>query len=786
MVRRQKSFGLAMAIVVSSQLTLPSRALADVTCVDLFYDSPFAKVRDSDQLRLENKDGSVAVFAANSYYRQTPFRALVDFVLRRKPTDQSKLDDALTDGHARNGNTFQKKNPKTGQYDQEFAPRVNGAVVPLERAFFDEQIESMAPVARSLRHLLQKIYSSGDMFERYRSGTPLQRAAVLAEIVKYLELSELPPNEQRRLVDIVAESIYFEGSMIDPALKDYGFMPVIGFDAAIDTLQKVTAIYYEFNSGTPSGLSNNIQLLELVRQKDPALFAKFKDQILEDRTFEILRLVIESNALRFTGQKDGVSVIVGPGSFNGANPDVAAISAFSGMPLVKSRDLYVGSDGFLHLNTGVGNKHPKVTGIYGRVEESAFLNSAKDGIGWIKPDLKENEALGRKWGLPLRNGVNYEWKLDGNGEKIGVEVDASGKPLVNQGYLGMIGRDPARPDSEPTNSIAGLIKGKKLYFSGLGGRVIDDKRVFEIVHRYLARRFLTPGTKAPIAGPPRTLTDKEVGEFYAHPEKFVVKVPDESGGVGVYLGPLLSREELVAVVAKVKRDRADAKRTGQQPVLTIQDFVTATVMAVANQEARGKKWATTVPDWRFFVFMDADGKVHAGANSFLVRAAKRLSPSTNTSQGAGYGIGVVLDPTKRTTRDANKSVLPKRPKAMPLAESVRQDLVRYFEGLAEVVEVASSGSGAEARLREMAPVNPYNVDFWNPNMKWNRLEILVQLHKEVIAELGLDSSRFMTVLKNFSAGKMTLAQFKRELVNYRAALSAKQTYQHTGVRELLV
>lgn len=777
-----------MMVVAGMQLVSLDRARADLTCVDLFYKSPFVNVRDSDALRLQNKDGSIAVFPAKSYYRETQFREIVDFVLSRPADTQARIDDALTDGHARNGNTFQKKNPKTGHYDQEFAPRVNGAVIPLEKAFFDEQVESMAPVARSLRFLLQRIYSSGDMFIRYKSGDARQKREAFTEIVSYLEISALPALEQGRLVDIVAESIYLEPAMIDPALKDYGFLPVIGFDAAIDTLQKVTAIYYEFNSGTPSGLSNNIQLLELIRQKDPALFAKFKDQILDDKTFEYLHDAISSNARAFTGQVDGISVIIGPGSFNGAHPDVSAISVFSGMPLVKSEDLYVGRDGFVYLNTGSNGKHPKVTGIYGRIEESAFLNSAKDGIGWITPELKDNEELGRKWGVALRNGVNYEWKTNEKGEKVGVALDEAGRPVVSQYFLGQIGRDPSRPNERATESFAQLIKGRKLYFSGLGGRVIDDKRVFEIINRHLAARFKTPGKeKTPAAGPPRTLTANEIHEFYAHPEKFVVKVPDESGGAGVYLGPLLSRQELLAVVEKVKKDRADAARTGQQPVLTIQDFTTASVMTVPTmEETKRMVWGTTVPDWRFFILMNDKGRVRAGENSFLIRAAQRLSPSTNTSQGAGYGVGVILDSKARRTRDARRSVLPARRTSLPLSASSRLALTHYFDELHEIVEIANSGSGAEAKLREVAPENPYNLGNFNPNMKWNRLEILVQRHKEVIAELGLESSQFMTVLKAFNSGRMTFDKFRTAAARYQKVLAEKTDYQHAGVHELVV
>ena len=82
-----------------------------------------------------------------------------------------------------------------------------------------------------------------------------------------------------------------------------------------------------------------------------------------------------------------------------------------------------------------------------------------------------------------------------------VHLDADGRPKLQQVFES-IGRDPKRPEEEPGSFIE-AIKNRKLYYSGLGGRVVDDKRVFQAVSNHLAPQHADEG--APIARPPRTL-----------------------------------------------------------------------------------------------------------------------------------------------------------------------------------------------------------------------------------------------------------------------------------------
>ena len=80
-------------------------------------------------------------------------------------------------------------------------------------------------------------------------------------------------------------------------MKDYPFLAVGGFDAAISDLGKVQPYFFEFNLGTPSGLSNNIQLLDDLRVLDPQLMATIAPRLPHDETFKLLKRAIDSNAL---------------------------------------------------------------------------------------------------------------------------------------------------------------------------------------------------------------------------------------------------------------------------------------------------------------------------------------------------------------------------------------------------------------------------------------------------------------------------------------------------------
>src|SRR5262249_35616467 len=144
-----------------------------------------------------------------------------------------------------------------------------------------------------------------------------------------------------RVLRSLRECVYREPALFHEVMKDYPFIPVAGFDAAVSSLDEDAPPYfYEYNSETPSGISNNTQLQEIHRQIDPAVYAVMLDRMPKDDTWAKFRGAIESCALKWTGNNKGITVMIGPGSANGAHPDVASIASFTGWPLVNVSDLY--------------------------------------------------------------------------------------------------------------------------------------------------------------------------------------------------------------------------------------------------------------------------------------------------------------------------------------------------------------------------------------------------------------------------------------------------------------
>lgn len=645
--------------------------------------------------------------------------AIAKVIWSRSPEVQEQLNEALTEAHANHEMSFRVKDPETGAYDKIKKVQSYGTVVPLPEAHFQQLVESTQPVMQALRQMLRGFYGRPN-------PTP-----------KDLGLDALPADEQQRILGIMRDSIYFEPQLVDPGMKDYPFLGVAGFDAAVGNLDHPQPVFFEYNLGTPSGLSNNIQLLEVLREKDPELFRTFEKRLPKDETFTNLKRAIDSNAAAWTGRKEGISVTVGPGPGNGAHPDVASIAMYSGMPLVLPSDLYQDKNGDIRLNTGAGQQHPLVTGIYGRMEESYFLSDAKAGLPLRSPD-HDNQALSKQLGVALEPWVIYRTKENAQGDVVDVVRDQRGQPALQELYESM-GRDPSRPDQAP-GSFLQAIKGRRLYYSGVGGRVVDDKRVFQAVSRYLAPAFAA-SAESPIARPPRTLDLEEYPEFYTSPrlDRFVVKEPDKSGGSGVYLLCNLTPAQRQEVVEKVKRAPAE---------YIVQEFAQPAVMTSVERTPEGQAiYGSLANDWRIFSFMDAQGQVLAGPNSLLLRAAKPYSASTNTSQGAGYGIGLVL--SDRETAAKKDSVLPKAKLVKYVGVGRQHDLVQFAEQLRMVIEWSAPGANL---------------------LRNGRATFLAELQREVMDILGRDLSPYMSLARDFDAGVIDQATLHVGLLELRTQL----------------
>lgn len=696
-------------------------------------------------LRLSRPDGETIEVPATNYYlekdgsHRAPVADLASVIMKRSPAEQARLATKITAAHADAEMSFRVKDPETGFYDKVFKVPCHPNPVPLEKKHYDMLVESTGSVMRALREVLQKLYSNPN--------------ATVAE----LGLDAVPKEEQERLLATIRGSIYFEPRLVDPAMAEYPFLTVGGFDAAVGDLDNPDPVFFEFNLGTPSGLSNNVQLQEALRKLDPEVFATIRDRLPEDDTFQCLRRAVESNALAWTGKPHGVSVVLSPGVANGAHPDVASIAHYSGMPLVNPSDLYQDANGEVRLNTGNGEPHPVVTGIYGRMEESYFLQDSREGVPIRDPHLEDNEALSEKLGVKLEPGIVYEFIYDEDDEIVGVKKDDQGRPRL-QPVFESIGRDPARPDAEP-GSFLNAIKSRNLYYSGLGGRVVDDKRVFQAISRHVAPRYVRRPDE-PIARPPRTLDPAEYDQFYEseHLERFVVKAPDRSGGDGVMLLCNLSEAKRRQVVEEVQADPSH---------FIVQEMVPSAVMLSPERSEGGEMaYGSFMTDWRIFSMMDADGEVTAGPNSLLLRVANSASASTNTSQGGGYGIGVILDDPGTKFRKKDESLLPPAPGHRHLSAGKANDLRSWLELFNMVTDWSDPNVGGEF-------------------LRNGNATMLADRQRAVMELLGRDFAPVMSLLRDYDQGEVEAEEVHLALLDLRDRLMSHEGFPVEGVKEVL-
>ena len=104
--------------------------------------------------------------------------------------------------------------------------------------------------------------------------------------------------------------------------------------------------------------------------------------------------------------------------------------------------------------------------------------------------------------MKLEPGIAYAFKYSESGEVVGVRTDKQGRPLLQEVFESI----------KKPGSFLRAIKNRKLYYSGLGGRVVDDKRIFQAISQYLAPSFQTSDEQ--IARPPATLDVSEYDKFY--------------------------------------------------------------------------------------------------------------------------------------------------------------------------------------------------------------------------------------------------------------------------------
>ncbi|MCR9204685.1 MAG: circularly permuted type 2 ATP-grasp protein, partial [Halobacteriovoraceae bacterium] len=694
------------------------------------------KVAGAFKLRLKSEDGDeiieqdAANFLLDAKGRAHPHvREFAEEYFSRSPEEIEKLNKKITEIHADNEMTFMVKDKITGLYTKVSKVPFRG-FVPMPKSSYEKLTNSTEAFMVTFREILQKVYSE-------------------EHTAKNLTIDSLPEDLQKVFLDVLRSSIYYEPKLNKKAMKDYPFSAVVGFDFAIDDIMNPKPISYEANGSTPSGLSNNMLLKHALQTGDKELFEKVSKNMVQGNPFRSLKKTIESNAEAWTEQSDGISVVIGPGSGNAAHPDVASIAEFSGMPLVTPKDLYIDANRKVRLNIGKGEDNPKVTGVYSRADESFLIQSNKNNVPLRDPGFYEgtNKKLAEKYGIELEPHIGYKYTFDKKGNPNGLVFNEDGSPALMETVY-QLGKDPTRPLEGQTDELIDALLDKNIYISNIGGRTLDDKRIFQIIADILAKRHLPEG--APGVGPTKTLGLSEMDELYNTPikklGKYVVKEPDGSGGKGVYI--LANEPE------SVRREVVEAVRNNPA-YYTVQEFAEQSVVTTSNIDETGRiRLETTAMDARYYAMLDGENQLIVDPDAFLIRVASPLNGSTNTSKGAGYGMLYVVDDTGAVVKTIAKgeSVLPVAPprETIGITRQVQLDLfARQLSYLINATQEENVG-----------------------NLSKLSVESLVSLHRDTMDIFGLSFSPFIQQYRNYLDGKIELADFNAILVGLKKVIES--------------
>lgn len=656
-------------------------------------------------------------------------RKLLAELYGRSPKEIQRICAAISEALKGQGSTFSRKNEK-GVYAETFAVPVNGPPVVLEERVLGQLVNSTQKILETNRMLLQALYSKGN---------DLSWEDVNAILPMALQ------DQCEAIVEILLNSVYFEPELVCEAMADYPFCPVAGFDAAIDDPDHPSNTFFEANLATPSGLSNNLLMLDLYRALYPESYETFAQYQVDDNTFGNLKTAIDECAKAWTGSDEGISVVIGPGSLNGAHPDVARIAQFSGMPLVTLADLYQVEDGAIYLRGKCPEEDQLVTGIYSRMEESYLLQEGnRVPIRGPQFDLPDSSN-----GSELERGVLYQckYKEDANGDFVPVEIcyDQNGRPIYQQAFDRMAsGRDR---EGEFNVSMVNAIINKKVFVSVVGGRTADDKRIFATQATALIAQGYTD-----VARPPESYSPGDEGfehflSLKAGDEEiknYVVKAPDMSGGSGVYIFATMSETERQEVLDKLRKNPRDYVL---QKFATYSLIVTPEIDPKTGQTVLG----TRASDVRLFIFMGPDGKVTSGANAALVRVAQVGSACTNTSGGGGYTALFVKGPKRNEPWPVTKSLLPKPEVSNVVPASACETLSTFLN---QLIVLAKRCDPDNYNRKLEGPIPKTTTKEHGINQYGDPSWIAGQM-RSIMNILPMGSQRLMEVLQEFDNEKVS-------------------------------
>ena len=630
-----------------------------------------------------------------NYFNEQKNSSIKDFIdtyLDKSPQEVFDLQQKISKLHAKYEMNFQVRDP-SGLYSKVVATPFHG-FAPLPTEYIKSLVQSTQPILKLTRTLLQNLYSAKKLS------------------IEALGLNDMKKEDQEELLSIVHNNIYYEPRYHHSSFKDYPFLSVVGFDSAVQNLHKPEHCFFELNAGTPCGIEDQQQLYQHFKTASPELFSLIDPFIPDDQSHMLLKQTIDSCA-KFWTEQTGISVVLSPGPYNPAHPEIANLALKSGMPLVKMQDLYIDHDGYLRLiTTGV---HPRITGIYNRKEESFLTYSQDLKIPLRSPFTQINEKLSNELELDLKNGILYSYQYDQNNQIIGVDTDECGTAK----YQILFDSISADPQTGKIGNIMDAVWSKKLFISNLGGRVFDDKRAFRILADYLESKSLDS-----IAHPPKSIRPHELENYI---DNAVVKAPDLSGGAGVTIMAQLKTEEQIKVLKDVQ---------ARPNYFEIQEMTKLAVIHSYHHNDSGIDVRPLPVDWRLIIFFNDLGQVSSSTHSCLVRTAPFGSLKTNTSSGGGYALALIYENTKINKQHHSAPKVNKH-----FVGLSRQNQFKIF--LKNLKDCESS----------------------------DQIENLIYEFRDLIDLIGEENIPFLQVMRSFQQGELSFHAFHNEAASFLDSMS---------------
>lgn len=594
--------------------------------------------------------------------------------------------------------TFSKKTIKGYKT---FVVPCTTTVVPLQKSLFNEVEQASQRLMISLRKVLQDIYGSKNL-----QSSPF--------------VQSLPEKVRETFIKSIETSACYYPQLHHKNMKDYPFFDNVGLDLVLvedylqqsDSFPKLIAKnkeselpglpfrILELNAGSPSGASNNMNMLEGIYKQNPEILDSL-GKVMPNDHFKVLGETYKSLAENWTKREDGVQIILPPGGSNGAAPEIHQLAAYSGLLYADADQLYQDSKGYIRLRT-VCKKNPIVTAIYSRINSDSALFDPEQDLIMRDPDSGE--------AIYLRDALKPS-KEEG-GEII---KDAEGNPIPLQSSYAIPG------------AINAILK-RKLYMGGLN-RILDNKIILATLTHYAPKFFaqyiadmgLDPkGTKIL---PPQTLppTAKSVEIIKSNPDDWVVKSPSLAGGQGVYILKTLppqQRKEVLAMIEKKPEDFAYQQlvKIGRIPV-------------AVQRKNEGFRFANLAADIRIWVFFgggknDLPKMTHNALVRYAPQERGKMSSIVNTSAGGGYAPFVIVDDTN--DKDATSAaILTKAKEPLPLTTELP-----VFVG-AQIVQISRMLKEANSLL-EQENASAMKLASILGSMKAQLKEVLSFLHPRSI------------------------------------------------------